>query len=110
MGFFLPNQIGWSHTWMIFLLIPIVPSIFAAIEHRSFCTFCYPVLVAGIYLIIGMVLNLWHPYWFLFLTIPVYYAIFGPVDKALHSHILKKQAIDVKVKEVPYEDVEEDKD
>jgi len=110
MGFFLPNQVGWSQTWIVFLLIPIVPSIFVAIEHRSFCSFCYPVLVAGIYLILGMVLKLWHPYWFLFLTIPVYYAIFGPVDKALHTHNFKKQSIDVKVKEVPYEEVDEDID
>lgn len=103
MGFFLPNHIGWSHTWIVFLLIPIVPSIFSAIENRSFCTFCYPVFITGIYLILGMVYGLWHPYWFLFITIPVYYIVFTPIDKAIRRSILKcrfkKQSIDVEVKE-----------
>ena len=35
--------------------------------------FPYPVLVAGIYLILGFVFGLWHPGWIIFFTIPFYY-------------------------------------
>lgn len=112
MGFFLPNSIGWSQTWIVFLLIPIVPSIFSAIENRAFCTFCYPVFITGIYLILGMVYGLWHPYWFLFITIPVYYVVFAPIDKAIQRSILKcrfkKQSIDVEVEETENFDEDEE--
>ncbi|MGN0779337.1 MAG: helix-turn-helix domain-containing protein [Aristaeellaceae bacterium] len=33
----------------------------------------YPVLVATVYLVLGAVFGLWHPWWMLFLTIPLYY-------------------------------------
>lgn len=104
MGFFLPEQnLGWSKGWIVFLLIPIVPTIFSAIEHRSFCAFCYPVFITGVYLILGMVYGLWHPYWFLFITIPVYYIVFSPIDKAIRDSARKrryaKDSIDVEVKE-----------
>lgn len=110
MGFFLPNQVGWSQTWIVFLLIPIVPTIFSAIENRSFCAFCYPVFITGVYLILGVVFGLWHPYWFLFITIPVYYIVFAPIDKAIQRSRLKcrfkKQSIDVEVEEQASQDVE----
>ena len=35
----------------------------------------YPILVTIVYLILGFLLNLWHPGWILFLTIPIFYAI-----------------------------------
>jgi len=34
----------------------------------------YPILVTIVYLILGFLLNLWHPGWILFLTIPIFYA------------------------------------
>ncbi len=91
MGFLLPEQIGWKRGWIVFLLIPIVPTIFAAIEHHSFCAFCYPIFITGIYLILGMCYQLWHPYWFLFITIPIYYIIFGPIDCAIHRSLFKRR-------------------
>ena len=33
----------------------------------------YPCLVVLLYLLMGFVLNLWHPGWMIFLTIPLYY-------------------------------------
>ena len=33
----------------------------------------YPVLVTVVYLVLGAVFGLWHPWWILFLTIPLYY-------------------------------------
>ena len=75
---------GWAVYWTLFLLIPIVPSVFSAIEKKKFTDFAYPVLVTFVYLFLGMYAGLWHPYWVLFLTIPVYYIIFDPIDKYNH--------------------------
>ena len=33
----------------------------------------YPILITGVYLVLGFFFNLWHPAWLLFLTIPLYY-------------------------------------
>lgn len=33
----------------------------------------YPMIIAGIYLVLGCLFNLWHPGWLLFLTIPLFY-------------------------------------
>lgn len=38
-------------------------------------SFPYPVLVAIIYLVGGLVFGIWHPTWLIFLTIPFYYWI-----------------------------------
>ena len=46
-----------------------------AILMRKVKVFCYPVLVAMVYLIIGFAFNWWHPGWVLFLTIPLFYWI-----------------------------------
>ena len=43
----------------------------------------YPVLMAFIFCLTGMLYGLWHPMWVLFVTIPVYYCVAGPVDKHL---------------------------
>ena len=91
-GFLLPN--GWSHYWVLFFLIPIIPTLFKAIEKKRFCVFAYPVLVVGVYLTLGMFLGLWHPMWILFITIPLYYSGFGPLDAYMHRN--KKVVIDAK--------------
>lgn len=83
-GFFVPHY-GWRNGWIIFLLIPLVGSLKAAISRRSFCAFAYPVFVTAIYLVLGMVYHLWHPYWFIFITVPVYYIIFNAVDKKIQK-------------------------
>lgn len=74
----------WHPAWILFLFIPIMGSIFDAIEHKSLKSFFYPGLVVAIYLFLGIQYNLWHPYWFLFITIPVYYILAEMVDKLLH--------------------------
>ncbi len=33
----------------------------------------YPLLIVGLYLLLGFGMNLWHPGWLLFLTIPLFY-------------------------------------
>lgn len=76
----------WHPAWILFVTIPIVPSIISAIMNRKFTKFAYPVLVVAVYLYLGCVYNLWHPYWFLFITIPLYYVIFGAIDKIIHRN------------------------
>ena len=83
-GFLIPNGEGWRNYWILFFLIPIIPSLIVAIRKRRFCAFAFPVLIVMIYLGLGMVSNLWHPTWVMFLFIPVYYSIFGPIDAAIH--------------------------
>ncbi len=70
----------WHPGWLIFLTIPLYyPLVEAAYKSkdliRTLLSFPYPVLVAGVYLLIGFEWGLWHPYWLLFLTIPVYYIV-----------------------------------
>lgn len=43
-------------------------------------SFPYPVLVALIYLVMGMFFDLWHPGWIIFFTIPFYYWIASVVS------------------------------
>ena len=76
---------GWRTCWTVFLLIPVIPSIFSAFRKKRFCDFLYPVFVTFAFLTIGMVFDLWHPTWILFITIPVYYTIFGTIDRSLHK-------------------------
>lgn len=97
-GFFVPG--GWSFGWILFILIPVVSTTFGAIRRRSFTVFCFPCLIAAIYLFLcmalptlGVIEALWHPLWVLFLTIPLYYIVFGPIDKAMKLKRLKKSAI-----------------
>jgi len=85
-GFLLPDGIGWRNYWVLFFLIPIVPSLFEAIRKRRFCVFAYPVAATMVYLSLGMFLGLWHPTWIIFISIPVYYSIFAPIDRAIHEH------------------------
>ena len=55
-------------------------SLFDAIAERDPLTFCFPVLVLLIYLILGLTLHWWHPGWLVFLTIPIYYTIWDFFD------------------------------
>ncbi len=82
MGFTIPNGYGWTRGWLVFFLIPILLTLFTAVRKRKPSYFVYPVFVAGIYLLIGMVYGLWHPHWIVFLTIPIYYVICGSVEHA----------------------------
>ena len=71
----------WHPAWVVFLTIPVFPTIPAAIKERDPHVFCFPVLVTGVYLLVGFLCGLWHPLWVLFLTIPVYYIIADFIKK-----------------------------
>ena len=72
---------GWSHAWLIFFLIPILESVVSAVRHRDGSDFAYPVLVAAVYLGLGMYFGLWHPGWIIFITVPVYYIVADGLKK-----------------------------
>lgn len=81
LGFVLNN--GWALYWPVILIALSLASIISVIEEKKFCNFLFPVLIAGIYCLIGMIFSFWHPLWVIFLFIPVYYAVFEPIDKHL---------------------------
>lgn len=66
---------GWALGWLLIFIIPIVESLITAIKTKRSDAFAYPVLVAAIYLTVGMLEQIWHPTWLMFLTIPIYYII-----------------------------------
>jgi len=78
---------AWAHYWVLFLLIPLTPSILPAIYYRRFTIFAYPVLIVFLYLTLGVFISWWHPGWVLFLTIPVYYSVFGPIDHLISRKV-----------------------
>ena len=71
----------WHPGWIVFLAIPVIPTVSASIIERDPNIFCFPVLVTGIYLLLGCVWGLWHPWWVVFLTIPIYYIIADFIKK-----------------------------
>ena len=93
-GFLSPY--GWGCYWVLFLLIPILSSLFDAIATKRMSPFYYPVLVVFIYCFLSLrfdrveynlfgntFVGFWHPLWVLFITIPLYYVIAGGVDAIL---------------------------
>lgn len=94
LGFFTP--LGFQTYWVLFLLLPLVSSLFDAINCKRMRLFVYPLLVVFIYCFLGMrfqdytytifgqeFTGFWHPLWVLFITIPVYYVIASAVDSKL---------------------------
>ena len=73
----------WGQAWVLFLLIPIIPSILEAIIYKDMNKFAYPVLLVFVYFFITMWLGIaiWHPLWVIFLTIPVYYTVGTAINK-----------------------------
>ena len=90
MGLLWTDQtMGWKMGWIVFLLPPVIWSVYKAIQKRRFCEFVYPVAVTAAYLTLGFLGDYlgfvgWGFYWFLFITIPAYYMVFGPIDHNLH--------------------------
>ena len=85
-GILMPDHyIGWGVCWLILLAIPLASSFVEALRKKKFCAFAVPVLVAGIYVMLGMVFGLWSTTWPIFFAIPLYYVVFGPIDGAI-SH------------------------
>jgi len=73
----------WDVSWTIWVLLPVVLSITEVILKKRFTAFNFPCLVTFIYLFLGMMYNLWHPYWIMFIAIPVFYIIFGNIEKIM---------------------------
>ncbi|MGE4341601.1 MAG: helix-turn-helix domain-containing protein [Bacilli bacterium] len=73
-GFLIPGD-GFGKGWIIFLTIPIVFSLVKCITHRNANLFAFPVLMAFVYVGIGMIWGIWHPTWLVFILIPIYYSI-----------------------------------
>lgn len=71
----------WHPAWIVFLAIPVVPTLVSAIQERDPNVFCFPVLVTAVYLLLGCQWGLWHPWWVIFFTVPVYYVIADFIKK-----------------------------
>lgn len=76
------TSMGWAAGWLVFLLIPIAESLYAAVKTKNPSAFAYPVFVIFLYLAMGFVFHIWHPTWILFITIPVYYVTCDSIKKA----------------------------
>lgn len=63
----------WHPGWIMFLAVPVMSSLTAAIKTKNAGRFAFPVLITGLYLYGGFVLEVWHPTWISFLTVPIYY-------------------------------------
>lgn len=64
---------GWSTAWLLFFFVPVYYSTIEAIRAKNIEKFAFPVLAAGAYVAVGVLMNIWHPTWIVFLTIPVFY-------------------------------------
>ena len=73
----------WQKLWVIFLVPIVLSSIISCIKKRRFSPFAFPVLVALVYLTIGVYLNIWHPTWVMFIAVPLFYTLAGPLDKSI---------------------------
>jgi len=81
---------AWYVSWVLWVAMPAIMSIFEAIFKKQLTKFVYPLLIAAVYCFIGMQYDLWHPFWILFITIPVYYMIADPIDK----YVFKTKELD----------------
>lgn len=71
LGYFTKN---WHPSWMVFLLIPLMPFIVGEKKIR----FSMPFIIATIYVVAGLLTGLWHPLWVILLLIPVFHIILTP--------------------------------
>jgi len=112
LGFLMPGAIGWKTGWILFLLIPVVSSVFSMIRRKRITAFNLPCLVAAVFLLLGMGFGMWHPYWIIFLSIPVFYSIFGPIDRlARHRRFeqhMRDHVVDVDIEEDDGEDEDDE--
>lgn len=79
LGFTVKN--GFAVYWVLFLVPIIIENLLETILLKNAEHFAYPVLIALIYLFLGMRFRIWHPTWILFLTIPVYYIVCSIIAK-----------------------------
>ena len=81
LGFLVPNGIGWTCGWPLFLVIPVSSSIVSFVFYRRIALLNYPCIVVGIYCFVGMFYGIWHPTWVMFISIPVFYIIAEKIDR-----------------------------
>jgi hypothetical protein len=67
------------------MTIPLYYSLLDSIRKRRLTEFAYPVFVAFIYCLFGMLYSWWHPGWLIFVTIPIYYPIAGGIDRYIKN-------------------------
>ena len=72
---------GWSWSWTLILFAASLVSLFKAIAKKNPAVFAFPVLIAGLYCLFGILFGWWHPGWVMFLLIPIFYSIVGPLKK-----------------------------
>ncbi len=65
----------WHQFWIVFVAYPMIITLMEAIIYKDISRFVFPLLIAFIYLMIGLYFGKWNPYWFLFFLIPIYYLI-----------------------------------
>ena len=82
-GFLTPD--GWQLGWTLYVTVPVYYSLISCIRCKRFSPFAYPVFVTFIFLLFGMIWNIWHPLWIIYLTIPIYYPIASAIDRAIHN-------------------------
>ena len=70
----------WHPGWLVFLVFPLIHSIFLIREKRSHLTII-AVSMTALFLILGITFNLWHPAWLLFLMIPIISAALKAIRK-----------------------------
>ena len=91
-SFYNPSE--WSRLWIVYFIPIIITSVVAALKHRRFCEFCYPILATLVFFILGFYLDMFHPGWLVFITIPVFYSVFGPIDKTIADRRGEKVDVD----------------
>ncbi len=70
----------WHPTWLLFLLIPLVPLVlFSFGQGKKSITGIITLLTIIAYFILGM-FNLWHPGWIIFFLIPIAGVLSGDSD------------------------------
>lgn len=66
---------GWWHPgWLVFLAIPLYHGMVDMIVKRrirGIPTFLVAIVSTVVYIVLGVVLHMWHPTWLIFLAIPI---------------------------------------
>ena len=72
---------GWEVSWTLWVIMPFFMSFIEVYFYKRISKLNVPCLVTAVYLFLGMMYGLWHPYWIMFLIIPVFYIIFENIEK-----------------------------
>lgn len=70
------------------------PAIHGALG-KALNKFPYPIVVAILYVLLGLVTKAWHPLWLMFLTIPVYYQFAGACMTKSYKGFMMAQPVPV---------------